>query len=117
MRRLEDIELACRALARNGILCWSSEFAVERLHTEGSDKTSTANYLGELQVVSSVRSYLSPRESFVARKMILLREAYFSKNPKKIALGGLCFPIVLGLSPQKLISIFKRIIHDLRQQK
>jgi glycosyltransferase involved in cell wall biosynthesis len=117
MRRLEDIELACRALAIKGILCWSSEIGVERLHTVGSDKTSIANYLGELQVISSVRRYLSPREYFVAQKMILLREAYFSRNLKKVISRGFYLPIILGLSPQKLISILKRIMHDLRQRK
>jgi len=117
MRRLEDIELACRALAINGILCWSSEIGVERLHTVGSDKTSIANYLGELQVISSVRRYLSPREYFVAQKMILLREAYFSRDLKKVISRGFYLPIILGLSPQKLISILKRIMHDLRQRR
>jgi glycosyltransferase involved in cell wall biosynthesis len=117
MRRLEDIELACRALAMNGKLSWSSEVGVERLHTLGSDKTSVANYLGELQVLSSVRKNLSPREYYVAHKMILLREAYFSRNLKRGITRAFYLPIILGLSPQKLIPIFKRIMHDRRQQK
>jgi hypothetical protein len=117
MRRLEDIELACRALSNDGILSWSSKIGVERLHTEGSDKSAMANFQGEEQVIASVRSYLSPREYFVARKTILLREIYFNRDLKKIAIKGLYAPLVFALSPGKLISFLMRIRHDLRQRK
>jgi glycosyltransferase involved in cell wall biosynthesis len=117
MRRLEDIELACRALMTGGRLDWSSQIGIERYHTEGSDKSSIANYLGEMQVISSVRNYLTPREYFVAQKMIVLREAYFSRGLKKITARGLYLPMIVVLSPEKLISLLKRILHDLRQRK
>jgi len=116
MRRLEDIELACRALSNEGTLSWSDQIGVERLHTEGSDKSAMANYLGEEQVITSVRNVLSSREYFVARKSILLREAYFSRSLKKIAFKGLYAPLILFLSPGKMISFLRRIKHDLRQR-
>jgi glycosyltransferase involved in cell wall biosynthesis len=117
MRRLEDIELACRALADGGTLAWSSKIGIERHHTEGSDKSSIANYLGEIQVITSVRNYLTPREYFVALKMIALREAYFSHSLKKIVFQGFYIPIIVVLSPEKIISFLRRIAHDLRRRK
>ena len=115
LRRLEDIELACRALVNHYVLSWSNPVCVERLHTHGSDKSSTANFLGEHQVLDSVRNLLTPREYFIAKKMAALREAYFSRSLFKL-IGFL--PIVIMLiiiSPRKFFSIVRRILHDLRQ--
>lgn len=116
MRRLEDIELACRALMNDAILTWSSEIGIERLHTVGDDKSATANLQGELQVVASVRKYLNFREYFVAQQMILLREAYFSGKFRRLFSRAIYIPVIIILSPHKISAVLRRIVHDLRQR-
>jgi len=116
LRRLEDIELACRALVTKNVLSWSSKLAVERLHTDGNDKSSKSNFLGELQVIESVRVFLSAKEYFVAKSMTVIREAYFSKNKfKLLQVSPLGILLILG-SPKKLFSITRRIRHDLKKK-
>lgn len=117
LRRLEDIELACRALMAGAQLAWSSKVGVERLHTLGNDKSPRANSLGELQVLKSARAFLNWREYFVARRMISLREAYFQRKLLTLVANLLFMPVILVLSPSKLSSLARRAKHDLRQHR
>jgi glycosyltransferase involved in cell wall biosynthesis len=117
LRRLEDIELACRALISGARLAWSSEVGVERLHTLGNDKSPMANYSGELEVLRIAREFLSLREYFVAHRMITLRSAYFQRNLFSILLNLAFVPILLVISPSKFCSIIRRIRHDLKQNQ
>jgi glycosyltransferase involved in cell wall biosynthesis len=117
LRRLEDIELACRALMAGARLAWSNKVGVERLHTLGHDKSPSANSLGELQVLKSAAGFLSRREYFVARRMISLREAYFERKMLPIVSNLLFMPVVLVLSPSKFSSVARRAKHDLRQYR
>jgi glycosyltransferase involved in cell wall biosynthesis len=117
LRRLEDIELACRALMAGARLAWSSRVGVERLHTLGNDKSPRANSIGELQVLKSAREFLNRREYFVARRMISLREAYFQRELLSLLFNLLFMPVVLVLSPSKFSSLARRVKHDLRQYR
>lgn len=117
LRRLEDIELACRALINGARIAWSSEVGVERFHTIGADKSPKANYSGELGVLRTARQFLSAREYFVARKMISLRSAYFQRKLFAITLNIAWMPLLLIISPSKFNSIIRRIRHDLQQNQ
>jgi glycosyltransferase involved in cell wall biosynthesis len=117
LRRLEDIELACRGLMNGARLAWSSKVGVERLHTLGADKSPLANYSGELEVLRTAREFLSTRQYFVARRMISLRAAYFQGNLFAISLNIALVPLLLVLSPSKFYSIIRRIRHDLKQNQ
>jgi glycosyltransferase involved in cell wall biosynthesis len=117
LRRLEDIELACRALIYGARLAWSSRIGVERLHTLGTDKSPMANYSGELEVLRIAREFLSAREYFVARRMVTLRSAYFQRNLFAISLNLALVPLLLFMSPSKFYSIIRRIRHDLKQNQ
>lgn len=117
LRRLEDIELACRALMADLHIAWSRDIGVVRLHTLGSDKSPKANYMGELAVLRSTRKFFTFGEYFVARRMISLRAAYFQGNAFAILRNISVLPLVLALSPSKFYSIIRRIKHDSRQNK
>ena len=117
LRRLEDIEFACRALMTDLHIAWSRDIGVVRLHTLGSDKSPKANYIGEREVLRSTRKFFTLREYFVARRMISLRAAYFQRNVFALFRNITFLPLVLVLSPSKLFSIIRRIKHDSRQNK
>jgi len=117
LRRLEDIELACRALAVGFLLNWSSEIMVERFNTLGSDKNAYANYVGEIAVLDSVKSFLGKREFFVARQMATFRKDYFERNWWAIVKNSLFLLVIISISPSKLKSVYKRIRHDRAQRR
>lgn len=117
LRRLEDIELACRALMAGARVAWSSNIGVVRLHTLGSDKSPKANYVGEREVLQLTREFFTFREYFVARRMISLRAAYFQRNVFAMLPSIALLPLILALSPSKFYSILRRIRHDSRQNK
>lgn len=117
LRRLEDIELACRAIMADAQLAWSSKIGVVRLHTLGSDKSPKANFMGEREVLRMTRKFFTLREYFVARRMISLRAAYFQRNVLVVLVNVISLPLVLTLSPSKFYSMIRRIKHDSRQNK
>jgi glycosyltransferase involved in cell wall biosynthesis len=115
LRRLEDIDLACRALDSGFTLAWSSEILVNRFHTQGDDKSPDQNMLGELHIINSMKDNLSWKDYFVAREMTRIRAHYFEKNYINLVKDALVIPIIIILSPKKILSIVKRFRHDLRQ--
>jgi glycosyltransferase involved in cell wall biosynthesis len=117
LRRLEDIELACRALTFGLVLNWSSEIMVERFNTLGIDKNANANYIGEIAVLESVKNLLGKREFFVAREMAIFRKDYFERNWFAIVKNSVDLLIVIFISPSKLNSIYKRVRHDRAQRR
>lgn len=117
LRRLEDIELACRALMNGFQLSWSNKIGVVRLHTAGGDKSPKANYMGELEVLRLTKGFFSRKEYFVARRMISLRAAYLQKNLPIIFFNMLSLPFILIFSPTKIYSIIQRVQHDIRRNR
>lgn len=116
MRRLEDIELACRALSKGLILDWSSTIAVERSDTGGSDKTAKINLAGELAVLKSVKDIIGSREYFTAKQMAIFRMHYFEHDWLKIFLKSPLLLFIVFLYPSKILSIIRRVKHDLAQR-
>jgi glycosyltransferase involved in cell wall biosynthesis len=116
MRRLEDIELACRAIAFGFIVNWSSEIMVKRFNTLGSDKNAYANYVGEIAVLESVKSFLGKRDFFVAKKMATFRKDYFERNWWAIVKKSFVLLVIMSISPSKLKSVYRRLRHDRAQR-
>ena len=116
MRRLEDIELACRALSKGLILDWSSNIAVERNDTGGSDKTAKANFVGELAVLDSVKGIIGDREYLIAKQMAIFRMHYFEHNWPKIFSKSFVLLFILLTYPPKILSVIRRVKHDLAQR-
>ena len=116
MRRLEDIELACRALTKGLILDWSSSIAVKRNDTGGSDKTAKANFAGELAVLESVKEIIGDREYFIAKQMAIFRMYYFQHDWSKIFLKSFLLLFIIFLYPPKILSIIRRVMHDFAQR-
>jgi len=117
MRRLEDIDFVCRASSANYSIAWSSEVGVIRADTFGLDKNSAKNAEGERVLLNRFRNNLSKREWLSESVMISLRKLYFGRQwlllilmlPKWMMLGVIDFP--------KILSIYRRIVHDLKQRK
>jgi GT2 family glycosyltransferase len=112
MRRLEDIDLACRAIESGLVLCWTSAIALTRSVTVGADKSGTANAIGERQIIEKFRESFSKSEYLIAKYMSYLRQAYFEKSYFRILLLLPILPIVLFSDITKLRSILNRMRHD-----
>lgn len=116
LRRLEDIDFACRALRSGLVIDWSSEIALERFHTLGEDKSARANLDGELAVLESVHDLLGIRDYLVAREMALLRRYYFERDLFSILKKGFVLPILVLIAPRKVKAIIHRLKHDVLQR-
>jgi glycosyltransferase involved in cell wall biosynthesis len=115
LRRLEDIDLVCRALVSGFIISWSSKILVNRMHTIGDDKTPSHNHFGELKVIKSNKKFFSRKDYFVAIKMAKYRSHYFERHYSELLKASFFLPVLFLIAPIKLLSIAKRIRHDLRQ--
>jgi hypothetical protein len=116
LRRLEDIEFACRALSNDLVLNWSSEIALERQHSIGEDKSAQANFVGEIAVLQSVRHYLSGKDFFVAKHMAIFRKRYFERDFFSILKSVYILPIIVIVAPTKVIAVVNRLKHDASQR-
>jgi glycosyltransferase involved in cell wall biosynthesis len=116
LRRVEDIEFACRALSNDLVLNWTSEIGLERQCTIGEDKSAQANFAGEIALLQSVRSYLSFKDYHLAKQMALLRMHYFQKDYFSILKNFYTFPIIVIFAPKKVIAVFNRLKHDASQR-
>jgi|688.fasta_scaffold187402_2 glycosyltransferase involved in cell wall biosynthesis len=116
MRRLEDIEIACRALSSGLTLNWSSKIMVERTDTLGSDKNAEANFIGEIAVLDSVKELLGRREYFVAKEMSIFRKVYFDRKWSAIFKKSFVIILIISLSPSKMKSVYNRLRHDIAQR-
>lgn len=115
MRRLEDVDLACRAIESNLRLSWVPEIGVNRYDSFGLDKCANENYVGERILINRYRKYLTAREYVVEILMAKIRKVYLSRN---IIESLFVFPLILVvyvLSPQKLLSSLRRIKSDLKK--
>lgn len=116
LRRLEDIEFACRSLRNGLVLDWSSEISLERFHTVGEDKSASANFNGELALLESVRDLFGIREFFVARQMAIFRKNYFERNYLSILKSFYILPLLALIAPGKVITVVNRLKHDISQR-
>ena len=116
LKRLEDIDFACRALRHDLILNWSSEIALERYHSLGNDKSAKANFDGEISVLKSVRDILGIKDYFVARQMAFFRYGYLDKNFTLLLKKSHLLPMIILIAPSKVIAVLKRLKHDFAQR-
>jgi glycosyltransferase involved in cell wall biosynthesis len=116
LRRLEDIEFACRALRSGLVLNWSSEIALERQYSIGEDKSAQANFDGEIAVLQSVRDHLGKKDYFVAKEMALFRKQYFEREYLAILKNSYILPLLILIAPRKVITVVNRLKHDISQR-
>jgi glycosyltransferase involved in cell wall biosynthesis len=114
LRRLEDIDLLCRALQNGLKVAWSSKIGVERNYSIGVDKAPKANFSSEIMLLKRYGFYLSRNELLVEKTMVKIRRYYFQRQILHL-LGMLPLVLlILILRPGKVIGITKRLMHDLR---
>jgi glycosyltransferase involved in cell wall biosynthesis len=114
-RRLEDVDLAIR-FARNGnVFDWSSELALERHHSEGTDKGGAIDPFFEISLINKYSEYLNQSELENATISAKLRSAYFSHQYIVMLRILLSHKGSFTLSRNRFFSFIRRLKHDLRK--
>ena len=114
-RRLEDVDIAIRFAKKDFAFEWSSEIALERHHSEGTDKGGSIDPFFEISLINKYSEFLNEEE---VNKTILaskLRAAYLSHQYTQILGLILSNRGSLTLIRHKFFVFMRRIRHDLRK--
>lgn len=114
-RRLEDVDIAIRFSKKDFIFEWSSQIALERNHSEGTDKGGSIDPSFEKLLLERYSEFLNKEE--VSRMILLsqLRSAYFSKQYFHVLSLIILYRGSLTLITRKFFIFMRRIRHDLRK--
>jgi len=111
-RRLEDVDLALRYAIEGFLFGFSSEIAVDRHHSTGTDKGGSIDPSYELLLLKKYSKQLKSRELKEAIFLAKLRSHYFSHNYILLVLAVFTHRESLKIIPAKLGTFLRRVKHD-----
>ena len=115
LRRLEDVDLAIRFARNNFSFEWSADMALERYHSDGSDKGGAVDPFFEISLINKYADYLSQKEFRLTILAAKLRSAYFSRRYLKMLRVLFLHRGSFLLIRSKFFAFAKRLLHDFKK--